>query len=282
MKFNMDGLSNIHCAAPDVPAPAAPPTDHCVRYRQEARSPDEEFFYRVARDGAPIPLPNEVAAILLSARGKPRKVGTNGIDVTISGRPYRYWHPDSKVCLNPDHYGAVMFVMSQEHRDCIHLLDAKGRYVETLPLAAEPDWFSSEAHAEKKKTRAVADRIKKDLDIIHTQTKLDRGDQAKANREKLVSLHTFRPDAVVRTEAPAQTPTAERNAARHRVDFSAAADLADIIGETDRRRADHRAANSRARDRMRAAAGDVDDLLVRERRVEADQEESTADLSELL
>lgn len=267
MRFDLDGLTNIHVSpASTATVDAAPPVQHPARYRKVTRSPSEELSARVARFGTPAALPNALAAVLLAQRDH-AKVDKNGITITIDKQPHRYWHEDSVVCAQPELYGRILYVRALEHKDCIHLLDNSGRYIETLPLARTPDWFSSEAHEEKRKTRMVADRMKQDLARTHSETMLRKTAANRETREKLQSLHTL--------------PTGIEQRTRE----SEPGNLDELMGamsRTDARRSGHAVAKAGERSRVAREMGGMDELILKDRREAALEEETMADLSELL
>lgn len=263
MKFDLDGLSNIHVQ--DAAAPDAEPFSHTVKYRKVTRSPAEELAARVARFGTPEALPNALAAILMAHRDR-AEVKPNGIKIVIDKKPYRYWHEDSVVCGKPELYGRVLYVRAIEHLDCIHVLDNAGKYIETLPLAATPDWYSKEAAEEKRKTRLVADRMKAEIVRGQSETMLRKTVANRETRETLQSIHSL-PTGIERRAKPVE------------------GNLEDLMGAMDRTtalRSGHARAKAGERSRMARESGGMEELILKDRRAQAVEEEEPADLSELL
>jgi hypothetical protein len=198
MNLKLSGERNVFFETSPTPgdseASQTPLAAQKPHFRKRTRSPDEELTARIAKWGAPERCPPELEAIILAKRGE-AKVTPDGILLQIENEPYRYWHPESRVCLQQVGQ-TVLYVRAQNFTDCIHILAPDGEYMETLPTATTPDMFSSEAKQELKKTRRVIDHIHEELKKNHQLTTQEQVARAQKNSEKLQVIEDVIPTAL--------------------------------------------------------------------------------------
>lgn len=240
MPLDLTDCRNIHVSASPACAPEKPQAD-VQRFRKVTNSPALELQLRIARDGEPERVPPQLESIIVAARGE-STLDDNGIIIQIEGQKYRYWHADSRTCRGKAG-SKVLYVRARNFLDCIHVVTDDGRYVETIPLAATPDWFSADARRELKETRRFSDHIKQSLEKTHGVTTQKLADRARSTRETLQTIVDVPPDI-------ARAPAAGAD--------DRAASLADAM-----RTAQDRAAAASSR---RASAEDVDVVEVLQRR----------------
>ena len=186
------------------------------RLREVTNSPFQEY---AARSGDVTPLPDNVAALICSFKGR-AKVQRNGIKIVrkeLSSDPIYYWHEDSLTCLGRqgDH---VLYVLNPNTLDCIHIMDIKGRYLETVVRKNEPDILDAKAASKEiGKHRAYMTRQQNRLTALHGEDTDEILKRHRDNTEEMsrsTQIHPAEIEEPVTTTAPRQMPTADRIIAR--------------------------------------------------------------------
>lgn len=206
-------------------APATPPindhgsTDHrpevalkdgdvipgMPRLREVTNSPAQEY---ATRPGTVTPLPDNVAALICSFKGR-AKVQRNGIKIErkeLSTQPIFYWHEDSLTCLSKqgEH---VLYVLNPNTLDCIHIMDAKGRYIETVVRKNCPDILDAEAQSKEiAKHRAYLTRQQNRLQELHGEDTEEILKRHRENTEEMTRATNLHP-------APEENPPQQQDAA---------------------------------------------------------------------
>lgn len=186
------------------------------KLREVTNSPFQEY---AARSGDVTPLPDNVAALICSFKGR-AKVQRNGIKVErkeLSNDPLFFWHEDSLTCLGKqgDH---VLYVLNPNTLDCIHIMDTKGRYLETVVRKNQPDILDTKAAAKEiGKHRAYMTRQQNRLTSLHGEDTDEILKRHRDNTEEMsrsTQIHPAEVEEPVTTTAPRQMPTADRIIAR--------------------------------------------------------------------
>lgn len=166
-------------------ATPAAPEETILRTRSVTVSPAEEYQLR---DGSVRPISNELAAAILSFKGR-AQIGNKGVLVDrkdIGGR-FIYFHEDS-VVLNDfsSREKKLFYVINRLTPDILHLLDESGSYIESLPLRERPAVLDNEAQArEIARNKTIIGRAAKRLQAIHAEDTREALDTLAANSREM-------------------------------------------------------------------------------------------------
>lgn len=211
---------------PDTPAASSPQEPCSVaagdkvesmpRLRKVTNSPAREY---AARPGVVDSLPDSVAALICSFKGR-AEVQRNGIKVErkeLSDTPIFYWHEDSRTCLGMQGQ-KVFYVLNPNTLDCVHVMDAQGRYIETVPRKGLPRILDYDAaKKEIAKHRRYMSRQETRLQELHGEDTKEILQRHRDNTEEMMRATTILPasaDAQEATQSEARTPTGDRIAQR--------------------------------------------------------------------
>jgi hypothetical protein len=185
-------LRNIHFTTPGGDAAEAPaPTMEAVAaalpekmpLRRVSVSPLEEY---ALRQGEVRPISDALAAMILSFTGR-AEVTAKGIKIDRKelGRVIHYGHPDSIVCGDLSQRERKWFyVLNRRQPDRVHILDAQGAYVETLPEKHMPGALDQDAQAkELADNRRVFARTAAHLQRLHGDDTRQALEDARHNKE---------------------------------------------------------------------------------------------------
>ena len=196
-----------------APAPSAPEPDPTLRLRPVTVSPAEEY---AMRPGAVRPISNELAAAILSRKGR-AEVTLKGIvvDRTDMGGRNTYWHPDSILCNDLSARERKLFYVVNPHqRDIVHILDAAGCYLESLPIKERPEVLNTEQQA-----KAAADhkrqigRAAAHLQQLHGEDTKERLADLAANSNEMQRFVRTMPAPAAAPAQPARSTPGEAMAA---------------------------------------------------------------------
>lgn len=207
-------LRNIHFAASNEDAPTEAPTMEAVaeaiaealpekmRLRNVSISPLEEY---ALRDGEVRPISDALAAMILSFSGR-AEITSKGIKVErkeLGGIRY-YSSPDSIVCGDLSQRERKWFyVLNRRQPDRVHILNAEGAYVETLPEKNMPGALDNEAQAkELADNKRVFARTAAHLQRLHGDDTQQALEDARHNAEVATRY-------VQTLDAPAAMPAGE-------------------------------------------------------------------------
>lgn len=205
-----DTAANDQCPVTDD-TPALP------RLREVTNSPFREY---ASRAGEADPLPDNVAALILSFKGR-AQVQRNGIKVErkeLSNEPIFFWHEDSLTCLGKQGE-TVLYVLNPHTPDCVHIMDQHGRYLETVPRKGSPAILDAEAAAKEiAKHRRYMTNQQTRLQQLHgeeTENILKRHRENTEELNRVTNLHPAPDDGREGCPQPAaQEHTADRIANR--------------------------------------------------------------------
>jgi hypothetical protein len=147
-----DAPRNIHIIAEDEGRGSKA---EGARLREVTNAPLREY---AARPGCVEPLPDSVAALILSRKGR-CIVERGQIKATIDGVERDYASRESLVIAEMDGTGRkVLWFANRRKPDCIHLCTNQGVYIETIPLKSEAAWFAQDAASREAHATAVSHR----------------------------------------------------------------------------------------------------------------------------
>lgn len=171
-------LRNIHfaceedseagtCVPPVFSSPPAPVCDTRLKLRKVKVSPHQEYALR-AGDVAPIS--DSLAALICSRKGR-AEIGPKGITIErkdVGGKRI-YHHPDSRLCNDlSQREQKIFYVLNSLKPDVIHLLDATGRYIESLPEKFQPGVLNNaEQKREYDDQKRQVSRVARHLQELH-------------------------------------------------------------------------------------------------------------------
>ncbi len=208
---------NIHISAePDeTPGVRALP-----RLRDVTNDPLREY---ASRAGAVEPLPDSVAALILSKKGR-CIVERGQIKATIGGVEREYASRTSMVIAELNGTGRrVLWFANRRKPECIHLCTDDGVYLETIPLKGEAAWFSQDETSQAALATAVAHRQAEarrlteihapDIAAATAREQHNAGELANRVREDERTVRTFAAPAAPVQAARSVFPKAEALAA---------------------------------------------------------------------
>lgn len=138
-----------------------------LRLREVTIAPHEEH---ARRPGECQPIADALAALICCRKGR-AEIGPKGITVDrkdIGGKRI-YHHVDSRLCN--DHSlreHKIFYVLNSLRPDVIHLLDATGRYIESLPEKFQPGVLNNEEQAkEYADQKRQVNRLARHLQELH-------------------------------------------------------------------------------------------------------------------
>ena len=194
----------------DVVLPPAPATDRgrvTGRLRPVTRSPAQEFELR---QGQCRKIPKALEIALMGATTT-APIHRNGISFTPKllnpqGKTKRltWWRADSPVCQVANIGKKV--TVAYDPLDCsfIHVLDANGKYLDTLPLKDKTPWFDPEETARAiADTKRIASRVSGQLQHLHSAAAEAAAEAARSNKAKIENIVQTFPKEGHRT-APAK------------------------------------------------------------------------------
>ncbi|MEM8550195.1 MAG: Mu transposase C-terminal domain-containing protein [Verrucomicrobiota bacterium] len=167
-----------------------PQTDRPMRTKRINRCPAEELDYRCERDGAPEPIPVDLVALILAKTAR-IMVTRNGIKLEYHSVKYQFWHPNAVTCQPANVGKKVSFTFDPDDMTQIHILDDKGRYVESIPQKSMPQFFSKEMSEELKAHREYIDGVHEQVAKIHQEDTEEAIDRTRRNAEALQAVNTF-------------------------------------------------------------------------------------------
>jgi len=165
--FQSEDDSPVSSAPVTAPAPAAPVRETRLRIRTVKVSPHQEYALRT---GEVRPISDALAALICCRKGR-AEIGPKGISVErkdIGGKRI-YHHVDSVLCNDlSQRERKIFYVLNALKPEVIHLLDATGRYIESLPEKFQPGVLNVE---EQKKEYAdqkrQVSRLARHLQDLH-------------------------------------------------------------------------------------------------------------------
>jgi hypothetical protein len=199
-------IRNITFAAPEGSDTMSPPQpeETTLRTRTVTVSPAEEY---ALRPGAARPISNELAAAILSHKGR-AVVGNKGVVVDrkdIGGR-FVYFHEDSAIINDfAARERRLFYVVNRQAPDILHLLDEGGCYLESLPLAERPAVLDSEAQAaEVRKHKTIINRAAARLQKLHGEDTREAIETLAANSREMQRVVQTLPAPCAADARPAQ------------------------------------------------------------------------------
>jgi len=212
--FTTDEISAEESNSPEGSKQAKPALP---RLRSVTNDPLREY---AARPGVVRPLPDAVAALILSRKGK-CIVENHQIVASVGGVERVYSSRDSVVIaeLNGTKI-PVYWLINRRKPDCLHLVSKNGEYLETLPLKADGQWFSNDAVSQEAMAAAVSHR-KRDarrLAELHApdaaaalaREQHNAGEIERKVREDERTVHIFPASPDSTTTFPTTTPGSDR------------------------------------------------------------------------
>lgn len=189
-------------------SPTAEPEQTILRTRSITVSPAEEFHLR---DGQTRPISNDLAAAILSFKGR-AQIANKGVIVDrkdIGGR-FVYFHEHS-VTLNDfaSRERRLFYVVNRQTPEVLHLLDEAGCYLESLPLRERPAVLDNEAQAEQlRQHKSVINRAASRLQALHGEDTREALQTLAENSREMQRIVQTLPTSCT---APAQEPQPSRN-----------------------------------------------------------------------
>jgi hypothetical protein len=187
-----------------------------LRTRKITVSPSEEYQLRA---GSPRPISNELAAAILSFKGR-AQIANKGVIVDrkdIGGR-YVYFHEDS-IIINDfsSREKSYFYVINRLTPEILHLLDETGAYIESLPLRERPAVLDSEAQGKQvRENRTIISRAATRLQQLHAEDTKDRIADLQENSREMQRVVQTLPAPAAQPVQPARSPAGERVAAATR------------------------------------------------------------------
>lgn len=185
-----------------TPQQAAPEEIVSMRIRNISVSPQEEYQLR---DGQVRPISNELAAAILSYKGR-AKVENKGVVVErkdLGGR-YVYFHEDSVVINDfSTREKKLFYVINRMVPEVLHLLDERGVYIESLPLRERPCVLDNAAQAEQlRENKTIINRAAARLQELHAPDTREQLDAIAANSKEMQRVVQVLPAACSDAETP--------------------------------------------------------------------------------
>jgi hypothetical protein len=175
------------------------------RLREKTNDPLTEYGQR---PGQVERLPDSVAAIILCKSGA-SVVRRHEISVTLNKTEYIFKSADSLVLRAKNGTDEkVVWLVNRMRPDVLHLLTNDGRYIESVPLKGEAQWFSNDDESQ----RALSDAkrsIGHDLADMKELHGIDTAKAVEDARYNAGSIHTL-----TRTFPTTDTPEAKACAPR--------------------------------------------------------------------
>lgn len=181
------------------------------RLRRVTNDPAREY---AQRPGAVAPLPNSVAALILTRKGW-AKIERHQIKITLDGEDLVFASRDSIVIAAKNGTGErVLWAVNRRAPELLHLLTNDGRYIESVPRKGVATWFSQddasrEAYAD---AQAMIQRDAARLRELHTPDTAAAADSARHNAaeiHRLVQTFPTGEQGAGREIAPASFPKAD-------------------------------------------------------------------------
>lgn len=192
--------------APSALPEAAPAERPLPRLRDVTNDPLREYR---SRPGAVRPLPDSVASLILSKKGR-CIVENHQIVASIDGVERAYSSRDSVVIAELNGKGVkVLWFANRRKTDCIHLFSNNGTYLETLPLKQDAQWFSNDAVSQEAMAAAVSHR-KRDarrLGELHAPD-IAAAAAREAHNGREIAAKVREDERIVRTFAAPEAPSA--------------------------------------------------------------------------
>lgn len=165
-----------------------PAEEVILRTRTVTVSPHEEFLLR---DGDVRPISNELAAAILSFKGR-AEVANKGVVVERKdlGGKFVYFHEDS-ITLNDfsSREKKLFYVINRQVPEVLHLLDETGAYIESLPLRERPAVLDNEAQAEQaRQHKKVINRAASRLQELHAEDTREALENMAANSREMMRV----------------------------------------------------------------------------------------------
>jgi hypothetical protein len=185
-------------------SPTAEPEQTILRTRSVTVSPAEEFRLR---DGQTRPISNELAAAILSFKGR-AQIANKGVIVDrkdIGGR-FVYFHEDS-ITINDfsSREKKFFYVINRLTPEILHLLDETGAYIESLPLRERPAVLDNDAQAKQvRENKAVIHRAAARLQQLHGEDTQDRIAEMQQNSREMLRVVQTLPAACSDPADPVQ------------------------------------------------------------------------------
>jgi hypothetical protein len=178
------------------------------RVRSVTRSPAQEF---ACRSGKLRKISRALEIALMGATVK-ATVKRNGISFVPklmnpegSVKRLTWWYADSPVC-KPGWFGREVLV-AYDPFDCsiIHVLDANGAYLDTLPMKGKTPWFDADATQKAiAETRRIVGRLQNQLQALHVEDSEAAATAAESNKATIERIvQTFPLNG--RKKAPARS-----------------------------------------------------------------------------
>jgi hypothetical protein len=160
----MNTFRNVHLKA-TTPAPARPADQIAPKLRFVTNDPAREYSQR---PGEVEPLPDAVAALILSKQGF-SKVSRNGIRIEgLAPKPLTFWCENSQTIIEKAGTNEkVLWTINRQRPEVLHILTLDGEYVESIPLDGKVPWFDAAATAQQlgAKRRANQRRMDRVADL---------------------------------------------------------------------------------------------------------------------
>ena len=177
------------------------------RLREKTNDPLTEYGQR---PGQVERLPDSVAAIILCKSGA-SVVRRHEISVTLHKKEYIFKSADSLVLRAKNGTDEkVVWLVNRMRPDVLHLLTNDGRYIESIPLKGEAQWFSNDDESQRALTDAKRS-IGHDLADMKELHGIDTAKAVEDARYNSAQIHTITrsfptPDA---SNAKASAPRAD-------------------------------------------------------------------------
>lgn len=206
---NITFLDSVESTGTPEPTPEVSVAEVTLRTRTVTVSPQEEYQLR---DGEVRPISNELAAAILSYKGR-AIVGNKGVVVDRKdiGGKYVYFHEHS-VTLNDfaSRERKLYYVINRLTPEVLHLLDETGTYIESLPLRERPAVLDNEAQAEQlRQNKAIVNRAARRLQDLHQEDTREALDNLAANSAEMTRVVVTLPAPDAAPAAPMRSPQGE-------------------------------------------------------------------------